>query len=256
MRSFKLSLALCCALAALAAACARNTNTTNAGAPASNSATSQTTTTTTQTTTVTNSTNQSPAQAAPSSSPSNASGAPPSGAKKLEACELLTSDDIKAVQGEEVRESKPGQSAEGVLSASQCFFTTATCNKSVSLQVTRAADAQAMRRRWDTMFARAKEEGGKDEREKRDKDRDKDGDKNKNAQSGARGGGEEEEGGTPPVPVKGVGEEAFWAQSRFSGILYALKGDSFVRVSIGGADKPEERLRKSKLLAQKALARL
>ena len=247
MRSFKLSLALCCALAALAA-CARDTNTTNTGAPASTAATNQTTTTTTtQTTTVTNSTNRQPAQAAPSSSPS--------GAKKLDACELLTSDDIKAVQGEPVRESKPSQSAEGALSASQCFFTTATFNKSVSLQVTRAADAQAMRRQWDTMFARAKEEGGKDEREKRDKDRDKDREKNKNAQGGARGGEEEEEG-TPPLPVKGVGDEAFWASSRVNGILYALKGDSFVRVSIGGADKPEERLRKSKLLAQKALARL
>jgi hypothetical protein len=253
MRSFRLSRALALsALAALLAACAHNntTNATNAGGASvpSTSTTNQTTTTTVQT----SATNQSNAVGAASNSAG--AGSASSSAKKIDACALLTSDDIKSVQGEEVRETKPSQTGEGALAASQCFFATATFNKSVSLQVTRGADAPSVRRYWDTLFARAKEESGKSERER---ERDKDREKKKEGQNGAQPkGGEEEEESTPPVPVKGVGEEAFWASSNVNGILYALKGDAFVRVSIGGADKPDVRLRKSKALAQKALARL
>lgn len=264
MRSFRPLIALAlCALAALLAACANN-NTTNAtNASGSSVASTSATNTTTTTTVQTNATNQSSAQGAASSTAgagnSNAGSASSSGAKKTDACALLTSDDIKSVQGEPVKETKPSQSAEGALSASQCFFSTATFNKSVSLQVTRAADQQTMRAYWDKLFARAKEESGKSEREReREKrEREHDRDKKKADQKGAQPkSGEEEEEGAPPVPVKGVGDEAFWAASNVNGILYALKGDAFVRVSIGGSDKPDVRLSKSKTLAQKALAKL
>jgi hypothetical protein len=259
MRSFRLFHALApCALAALLAACAHNntTNATNAGGASvpSTSTTNQTTTTTIQT----NATNQSsaPGAASNSSGATSSTNSPSSSAsaKKIDACTLLTSDDIKSVQGEEVSETKPSQSAEGALSASQCFFATATFNKSVSLQVTRGADAPSVRRYWDTLFARAKEEGGKSEKEREREKRERE--KKKEGQNGAQPKGEEEEESAPPVPVKGVGDEAFWASSNVNGILYALKGDAFVRVSIGGSDKPDVRLRKSKALAQKALARL
>jgi hypothetical protein len=260
MRSFRLFHALApCALAALLVACSNNntTNATNAGGAsvASTSTTNQTTTMTVQT----NATNQSsaPGAASNSSGTSSNAGAPSSSssAKKVDACALLTSDDIKSVQGEEVRETKPSQTGEGALAASQCFFATATFNKSVSLQVTRGADAQSVRRYWDTLFARAKEEGGKSEKEREREKRERE--KKKEDQKGAQPkGGEEEEESAPPTPVKGVGDEAFWATSNVNGILYALKGDAFVRVSIGGSDKPDVRLRKSKALAQKALARL
>jgi hypothetical protein len=53
-----------------------------------------------------------------------------------------------------------------------------------------------------------------------------------------------------------LGDEAYWASSRVNGTLYARKGDSFVRVSIGGSDDDATRQRKAKALAGRALARL
>jgi hypothetical protein len=49
---------------------------------------------------------------------------------------------------------------------------------------------------------------------------------------------------------------AFWASNRFGGVLYVLKGDAFISISLGGTDKEEAKLEKSKALAQKALPRL
>jgi hypothetical protein len=176
--------------------------------------------------------------------------------KDVDACALLTSEEIKSVQGEAVRETKPSRRDDASMHVSQCFFTTATFNKSVSLEVTTSADGRSARRFWDERFGRAREESGKGEkereREKREREKkERDADKKK---EGARG--EEDEEGALPAPVKGLGDEAYWAASRVNGTLYARRGDSFVRVSIGGAGSDTERLSKAKALAQKALARL
>ncbi|MDT7541701.1 MAG: hypothetical protein QOE33_1605 [Acidobacteriota bacterium] len=168
--------------------------------------------------------------------------------KNVDACALLTSDDIKAVQGEPVKEAKPSRRDDPSLQVSQCFFTTATFNKSVSLELTASADGKSARRLWDERFGHAREEGGKSEREREKRERDK--------RKTEQHGGEEEEEGPPPTPIKGLGDEAYWASSRVNGTLYARKGDSFVRVSIGGADDDVARQRKAKALAQRALARL
>jgi hypothetical protein len=53
-----------------------------------------------------------------------------------------------------------------------------------------------------------------------------------------------------------VGEKAFWSGNRFGGALYVLKGDVFIRISVGGPDKEETKIEKSKRLAEKALGRL
>lgn len=197
------------------------------------------------------------ATSAGGASASNSSGAggaanAPGAGKDVDACALLTSDDIKSVQGEAVRESKPSRRDDQSLRVSQCFFTTATFNKSVSLEVTTSADGRSARRFWDERFERAREEAGKGEREREREKREREEREKKKA--GARG--EEEEEGAPPAAVKGIGEEAYWAASRVNGTLYARKGDSFVRVSVGGNDPDAERLRKARALAQKALARL
>jgi hypothetical protein len=165
---------------------------------------------------------------------------------KADACALLTSDDVKAVQGEPVKDSKASQRSDGALTVSQCFFSTPTFNKSVSLEATRGGAGQRARKFWDARFERAREEGGKGERER---EREKKGEK-----KDERKGEEEEE--SLPTPVKGIGDEAYWASSHVNGILYVLKGDAFIRVSIGGADDNATRLKKSKALAQKAISRL
>ena len=66
----------------------------------------------------------------------------------------------------------------------------------------------------------------------------------------------EKEESVPPKKIDGIGDEAFWASNRFGGVLYVLKGDAFISVSVGGTDDEETKIKKSKALAQKALQRL
>jgi len=54
----------------------------------------------------------------------------------------------------------------------------------------------------------------------------------------------------------GVGEEAFWVGNRIMGALYVLKGNAFLRISVGGEKDESVRITKTKTLAQKALKRL
>ena len=237
-----------CALATLAAAgCAKSTPEAN-----SNVATpSSLTTGAAQSTSAAGQANAPVAPAAPGTvaSQNNSAG----GAKEIDACALLTSDEIKAVQGEAVKEAKASAHNNAPLNVSQCLFTAATFNKSVSLEVTSGASGgRGAREFWEKQFARAREESGRDNtKSARERERER---KREKKQAEPRANGEEE--GSLPVEVKGVGDEAFWAASKVNGTLYARKGDAFVRVSIGGTDNEATRLGKVKTLAQKALARL
>jgi hypothetical protein len=249
MRSFKLSLALSVvSLAALAAGCAKGDagagQNGNAASASSGATGGQPSATAAQSASPTSSAGQT----AVAGQPANLAAQARAGGARADACALLTSDDVKAVQGEPVRDSKASQRSDGALSVSQCFFSTQTFNKSVSLEVTRGASATSARKFWDARFERAREEGGKGERERERerKEREKKGEKK----------GEEEGEESLPTPVRGIGDEAYWASSHVNGILYVLKGDAFIRVSIGGADDDATRLKKSKALAQKAISRL
>ena len=66
----------------------------------------------------------------------------------------------------------------------------------------------------------------------------------------------EEEKSIPPKKIDGVGDEAFWIGNRVGGALYVLKKDAFIRISIGGPDNEESKIKKLKALAEKALPRL
>jgi len=68
--------------------------------------------------------------------------------------------------------------------------------------------------------------------------------------------GDEREVSAPPKKIDGIGEEAYWTSNRFGGILYVLKNDVFISISVGGPDNEESKINKSKTLAQKALQRL
>jgi hypothetical protein len=67
---------------------------------------------------------------------------------------------------------------------------------------------------------------------------------------------EEKEKRVPPKRLDGIGEEAYWSGTRFGGALYVLAKDAIVRISVGGPDNEENKIEKSKELAEKALARL
>lgn len=164
---------------------------------------------------------------------------------RVDACALLTSKEIETIQGEAPKENKlTGQSAAG-FSISQCFFTLPTFTNSISLSLTQQGEGTGARDPkdyWRDTF----HEKGKD----KDKDKDRGADRDK------KKGAEEEEEGAPPERISGVGDEAYWVGSRVGGVLYVLKGNVYLRISIGGAADQTSKIKVSKLLAQKALARL
>jgi hypothetical protein len=249
MRCKLLLLVVSCIL--LFVGCAKTTTTTTTTTPGGQ-ATDQTAATTTAPPA------GSPQAAAVPGQPAAASSAT---AGPRDACALLTSDDIKDVQGEAVKDAKSSQRNDSSFAVGQCFYTTPTFTKSVSLELTQAANGSKTSPRdfWKENFTRAATEGEREERGRdkdRDKGRDKDKDKDKNKDKERGRGGEEEGEGAPPTHVAGIGDDAYWVNSRVSGALYVLKGNSFIRISLGGAEDDAARQKKAKALAQKALARL
>jgi len=168
---------------------------------------------------------------------------------KVDACALLNSKEIQAVQGEALKETKLSGQAGGGLQISQCFFTLPTFSNSISLLVAQkgdGADAKDPKDFWRETFQKGVTEEKDRERDKKDRDKDKK----------AGGRGEEEEESSPPQKVSGVGDDAFWVGSRVGGAIYVLKGNSYIRISVGGSGDQASKINKSKTLAQKAIARL
>ena len=160
-----------------------------------------------------------------------------------DACKLLTSEEIQAVQGEGLKATKGSDASTDSFSVSQCFYETTSFTNSVSLTLTRKkADAKGESPR--EFFK--KNFGGEKEKEREKEEREK--------KSGARV--EEEEEGLPPARVKGVGDEAYWVGNDKVGALYVLRGDKFIRISVGGPDKQDKKIEKAKALAQSALKRV
>lgn len=172
---------------------------------------------------------------------------------KVDVCNLLTSDDLKGVQGEAYKEAQRSDRQDGDFLVAQCYYQMPTMANSVVLNVTTAterAGAPNPRDFWERTFREAdeKEREGKN---KSERDRDMQKDKAKDRREG-----EEEEEAVPPERVKGLGDEAFWSASRVGGALYVLNKDQFFRISIGGASDARTKLNKSKALAQKILKKL
>jgi hypothetical protein len=160
---------------------------------------------------------------------------------------LLTSAQIRAVQGEPIKTTRGSEKRSDDFTTALCYYELPTGSKSISLSYTQSGagnqsgkSGQSLREFWRDHFGRGD----------REKDRDQEG-----RRSAGREKEEEEEGG-PLEPVHGIGDEAYWAGNRFGGALYVLKGDGFIRISIGGPADNEARLRKSKQLARQALRRL
>lgn len=164
-----------------------------------------------------------------------------------DACKLLTSEEIQAVQGEGLKSAKGSDASTDSFAVSQCFYETTSFANSVSLTLTRksgdAAKGESPREYFKKNFGVEKERG-KEEREKEKREK--------------KGGAhvEEEEEGLPPARVRGVGDEAYWVGNDRVGALYVLRGDKFIRVSVGGADKRDKKIEKTKALAQNALKRI
>jgi hypothetical protein len=178
--------------------------------------------------------------------------APATAGGRKDPCKLLTSGELQAVQGEALKDTKGTSRPEGGFFVSQCYFTLATLSKSVVLTVTAAGRGDGARnpkQYWRETFHRQGEVSGKE-------DRSREAEKGKGGENKERGDAETEQERTAPQRVSGLGDEAFWEPSRIGGALYVLKGDVFIRLSIGGPDNPETKMKKTQALAQKVLSRL
>jgi hypothetical protein len=165
----------------------------------------------------------------PTSSPATAAG-------KVDACTLLTSDEIKTVQGEALKTTKASQQAGHEFVIDICYYELPTPSNSVSVSLAQPNPARkdSVREFWEQNFGDS--EHGRKEKE-------------------PEGEGELEEGAAARK-IPGLGQEAFWFSSPIGGVLYVLKGDHYIRISVGGKGTSEAKLNKSKALAKKALARL
>ena len=170
---------------------------------------------------------------------------------KVDPCSLLTSDEIKAVQGEAFANAMRSDRQDGDFIVAQCYYALPTSVNSVVVNVTtakEAAEAPSARTFWEGTF-------GKEAGEEKDRDKEKEKERAKKPAAGERGE-EGEAAAAKPQKVAGLGDEAFWIGSRVGGALYVLNKDLFFRISVGGAGDEKAKLNKSKTLAQSVLKRL
>src|SRR4029079_5255634 len=122
---------------------------------------------------------------------------PPAGSAsspQFNACSLISREEVQAVQRSAVSEVKSSVNTEGAFRVSQCFYTAAESNKSVSLSVTTSNPDNPAKRSpkdfWRDTFDRSNTERKKEKSESvRDELR----------------GIEEEEKSTPPKEIDGLG---------------------------------------------------
>jgi hypothetical protein len=149
-------------------------------------------------------------------------------------CNLLSKEEVESVQQASVNDAKSSERLDGTFRISQCLYSAAEFSKSVNLALVQADPNQPNRRGakdfWKEKF-----------------------DPYKNEEPLTSTHAETE---TAPKQITRVGDEAFWVSNRFGGILYVLKGNSFISIGIGGTDDEATKLQKSKVLAEKALKRL
>jgi hypothetical protein len=165
---------------------------------------------------------------------------------KVDACGLITNEEVQQIQGSPIKDAKPSEQSDGKFRVAQCFYTAETFSKSVSLAVTQSDPASKKpgdpEDFWKHTFGRyegeVKEEKGDEEKKKSLEQ-------------------QEEEKGQPPKKIDGVGEAAYWTANRMGGALYVLKNHVFVRVSIGGGPETEQnKIDRAKALAEKIISRL
>jgi hypothetical protein len=157
---------------------------------------------------------------------------------KTDVCSLLTGAEIQAVQGEKLLEAQLSPQP-GKVVLSQCLFRTATPSKAISLAVALPGPQQPSgitpRQFWNKQFHQGRQNGNKHISET----------SSENQMEGER-----------PRLIRGLGDEAYWVGNSYTGALYVLKGETFLRLSVGGIRDQAARIDKSKTLAAAVLNRL
>ena len=140
------------------------------------------------------------------------------------ACQVLSSRDVAAVQGARPKSTKLKETGTRDLQVSQCFYALPRLSDSVSVDVMRGNTRAFWKKHFpDEQLASTKP---RHERE------------------------------AHAVRVAGVGDNAVWSGNGLAGALYVMKGETIVRVSVGGAAPQEQKIERAKKLAERALRRL
>jgi hypothetical protein len=149
---------------------------------------------------------------------------------KFDPCSLLTKSEIQAVQGHAPAQKISSEQPAGSFQFTQCFYRTSEFSSSVSVAVgiPLATDSKRSgpRQYWQQQF---------------------------HGQVSAAPGRKKKE---PPKPIAGLGDEAFWVGDPISGALYVLKGEVFLRLSVGGPPDVAQKIKRARALASHALKRL
>ncbi len=149
---------------------------------------------------------------------------------EFDPCSLLTNSEIKAVQGHTPAQQVASEHPSGSFRFTQCFYRTPEYTNSVSVAVglplEKDSKRSGPRQYWQQQFhPKVKAVPGRKKK-------------------------------PPPKPITGLGDEAFWVGDPLSGALYVLKGDVFLRVSVGGPTDEAQKIKRAKALASRALKRL
>ena len=165
---------------------------------------------------------------------------------KIEACSLATRDEVGVIQGAKMLDPKSSEEPAIDFLLSQCYYGSAEADKSVSLGLMQRnpkdPGTRTITQFWHETFDHfASAENGEGNEKDREESK---GDENK------------EHEGVRPQKIEGIGQESYWLGNPMGGILYVLKNDRMLRISFGGPGSANDKLAKSKALAQKAMSRL
>ena len=150
--------------------------------------------------------------------------------RERDPCRLLSDAEIRATQGHAPAQKIPSEQPAGSFRFTQCFYRTPEYTNSVSVAVGIPLETDRKRsgprQYWQQQF---------------------------HAKVSAAPGRKKKE---PPRRVAGLGEEAYWVGDPMTGALYVLKGEVFLRVSVGGPPDQAVKIKRATALASHALKRL
>jgi len=149
----------------------------------------------------------------------------------LDACALLTNEEIASVQSEEVKETKKLEESEGGLIVSVCQFSLPTPGNSIILRLVQrdGSEGRDPRQGWNEAFAPEKMQNPKETGRKKI---------------------------ALPEKIPDLGDEAYWRGNSKSGALYVLKGNAYLRLALIDSRDKESAIKKCSALAAMALKRL
>ena len=155
----------------------------------------------------------------------------PVGARTSRACALLSAGDVQKIVGSAVVETRPSAAESRGFLFDQCYVSTGS-PRSISIAVaapgTKRSGSISPKQFWRDRFH------------------------GRSADEGEHG----EAGAAEARPIRGIGDEAFWSGSPVAGALYVLRGETFVRVSVGGIGDERQRIERSREVAAAILPRL